>query len=140
MDWAAAVEKFVHSDAWMSAPSQSEDERKALASFASEVERLTRQAQSQALQQLAGLTPADVYTPHGMYDDMRCFFCGADEGVDHKDCPRDPVNGWTWIAEIGATEPSRACGGCKSTTWNREPMKRGRKPKRRARGAGEGDR
>ena len=81
-----------------------EDLEKLLASFASEVERLTRQAQSQALQQLAELTAADVYTPHGMYDDMRCFFCGADEGVDHKDdC--------TWILARGGVAVASSQGG-----------------------------
>ena len=37
--------------------------------------------------------------------------------------------GWVWVAE-GEELPARCAGpNCKKTTWNRDPQKRGRKPK-----------
>ena len=96
MDWTKKAREFLEQHKFIQAAH--------IASFASEVERLTRQAQSQALQQLAELTSADVYTPHGMYDDMRCFFCGADEGMDHKDdC--------TWILARSGVAVASSQGG-----------------------------
>lgn len=51
----------------------------------------------------------------------------------HENCPRDPVNGWAWVAET-LEKPDR-CGACKSVLWDREPQPRGPKPAKKTKRA-----
>lgn len=85
-------------------------------------EKRTEEGAATIVSRLAEYTETDVQTPHGIYDELRCFFCGMDEGGDHKqDCLR--VLAKAALADPSGKAPEKAEEVMQTDSSNRVHMR-----------------